>query len=217
MKVTKFGHCCLLIETKGKRILTDPGAWSTLQNDVSNLDIILITHEHPDHIHTPSLQTILNNNKNAKIFTNSGVGKILSEEGIDFTLLENGDATDVDILIESVEGKHEEIYESLGQVQNTGYFIDNTLFYPGDSFSVLDKKVKILAAPIVAPWASFKECVDYIKNVGPRVAIPVHDGMLREEAPGPTYRLPPQILESLGITFEVIKPGTTKDFSDIAD
>jgi L-ascorbate metabolism protein UlaG (beta-lactamase superfamily) len=215
MKITKFGHCCLLIETKKKRILTDPGAWSVLQNEVQDIDIILITHEHADHVHVESLQTILDNNKNAKVFTNSGVGKILKEKGINFTLLENGDKYESDILIESMEGKHEEIYENLGQVQNTGYFIESKFFYPGDSFTLPEKKVIILAAPIVAPWASFRECVDYIKRISPKVAIPVHDGMLKEEAPGPTYRLPPQILEPLGIRFEIIKPGEEKDFSDI--
>ena len=50
MQITKFGQCCLLIEVAGKRILTDPGRFSVSQNDVSNIDIILITHEHADHL-----------------------------------------------------------------------------------------------------------------------------------------------------------------------
>ncbi len=76
-----------------------------------------------------------------------------------------------------------------------------------------NKKVVILAAPIVAPWSSFGECVDYIKKISPKVAIPVHDGLLKEDTPGPTYRLPPQILEPLGILFEVLEPGVETDFS----
>jgi hypothetical protein len=114
----------------------------------------------------------------------------------------------------SLEGKHEEIYGDSGIVQNTGYFIESTFFYPGDSFSVPEKKVTILATPIIGPWASLKECTNYIKRVNPKVAVPVHDGMLKENASGPTYRLPPQILESLDIKFEVIKVGEEKDFSE---
>lgn len=213
MKITKFGHCCLLIEVKGKRILTDPGSWSTLQNDVTSLDAVLITHEHADHLHTESLQIILSNNPGAKVFTNAGVGKLLAEKGMPFELLERGAETNIGVLIESIEGKHEEIYENLGQVQNTGYFIDETFFYPGDSFTVPEKKVSILAAPIIAPWATLKECVDYIKKVNPTIAIPVHDGMLRSVATGLVTKLPLQILTPLGITYEVIEDGKTKEFN----
>lgn len=49
MKITKFGHCCLLIEENGVRILTDPGTYSTQQSEVKNIDFVLITHEHADH------------------------------------------------------------------------------------------------------------------------------------------------------------------------
>src|SRR4051812_27786091 len=56
MKIKKLGHCCLVIETKGIRIMTDPGNYSTLQADEKNIDIILITHEHTDHLHIESLK-----------------------------------------------------------------------------------------------------------------------------------------------------------------
>ncbi len=29
MKIKKIGHCCLIIETKGVRIMTDPGTFTT--------------------------------------------------------------------------------------------------------------------------------------------------------------------------------------------
>lgn len=67
MKIKNFGHCCLLIEENNVRILTDPGISSVGQEDVKNLNVILITHEHPDHIHIPSLKNCLVNNPNAEI------------------------------------------------------------------------------------------------------------------------------------------------------
>jgi len=82
MKVTKFGHCCLLIEEKGLRILTDPGSYSTAQNDIKNIDVILITHEHADHMHIPSLKNCIKNNPKARIITNKGVAKMLDNEKI---------------------------------------------------------------------------------------------------------------------------------------
>jgi L-ascorbate metabolism protein UlaG (beta-lactamase superfamily) len=59
MKITKIGHCCLLIEEKGLRILTDPGAWSEAQNELKNIQLILITHEHQDHFYLDSLKQVL--------------------------------------------------------------------------------------------------------------------------------------------------------------
>ncbi len=70
MKITKFGHCCLLIEEKGVRILTDPGTYSTQQSEVKNIDFVLITHEHADHFHVDSLKALLKNNPQAKVIPN---------------------------------------------------------------------------------------------------------------------------------------------------
>lgn len=208
MKITKLGHCCLLIEYKNKRILTDPGSYSVSQNEIFDLDLILITHEHPDHLHVESLETILKNNPLAKIITNTSVGKILSEKNIDFDILEDQQSTSFEsIILEGFGTEHEEIYQELGKVENTGYFIDNKLFYPGDAFTNPMKPVDILALPIVAPWTTFKTAMEYVLEIKPNIAFPVHDGMIIEGRSGPIYRLPPQILESHNIKFIPLQNG----------
>jgi len=90
MKITKLGHCCLIIEENGVKILTDPGTYTTEQNNVKDVDIVLITHEHQDHFHLESVKTILANNPKAKIITNNAVGGLLKEAGINCELLEDG-------------------------------------------------------------------------------------------------------------------------------
>jgi L-ascorbate metabolism protein UlaG (beta-lactamase superfamily) len=213
MNITKLGHCCLLIEIAGKRVLTDPGAWSTLQNDVRDIDLILITHEHTDHLHIESLEQVLKNNPQAKIVTNSSVGKLLAAKSIPFEVLEDGrQATVCEISLEAFGTAHAEIFAELGQVQNTGFFINDILFYPGDAFTLPGKPVDVLALPIVGPWTSFKQAMNYAIQIHPRVCFPVHDGMLISDRPGPTYRLPPQILAAHGIEFVVIGVGETKEF-----
>lgn len=117
MKITKLGHCCLLVGTKGKRIVTDPGFFSSSQNDLTNIDAVIITHEHEDHLHIPSLVALLLGNEGLKVFTNSTVGKKLKEKGIAYETLENGEVNEVpNLTLESVEGKHEEIFEEIGNV-----------------------------------------------------------------------------------------------------
>ena len=49
MKITHFGHSCLLVEIDGTRVLFDPGTFSHGFEGIEGLDAILITHQHPDH------------------------------------------------------------------------------------------------------------------------------------------------------------------------
>ncbi len=206
MKLTKLGHCTLVVEEGELRILTDPGGWTTAQNEVRNVDIILITHEHPDHLHVNSVKIVLQNNPQAKIYTNRGAGKILKDAGVPFELLENGRSmTEKGVLIEAFGEEHAYIYKTLPSVINTGYFIANKFFYPGDAFTNPGKPPEILALPVAGPWLKISEAIDYAKAVHPTKCFPVHDGMLKHF--GPFHNHPKNILTPLGINFFVPEEG----------
>lgn len=204
MKLTKLGHCCLIIEENGLRIMTDPGHYSTAQNEAKNIDLVLFTHEHQDHLHLESLRKVLENNPQAKIITNQGVGKILQAEGIPFeTLLHSQKASVKSVLIEGFGDKHAEIYETMLIVQNTGYFIANRFFYPGDALTNPGKAVEILALPVAGPWLSIKNSLNYAKEIKPKTCFPVHDGMLKFF--GAAHALPEKIVPSFGSSFFIPK------------
>ena len=214
MNITKFGHCCLLIEVKGVRILTDPGNYNTTP-EVEGIDVILITHEHPDHLHVESLQVVLGKNPAVRVFSHVGVGKILDEAKIVYTPIVDGETVIVKgVSIESSGSEHACIHHDLPAVQNTGFYIDDTLFYPGDSFHNPNKKIAVLALPVAGPWMKLEEAIEYAKLIKPRVVFPVHDGMLRQGIElGPTRRLPTLLLEPLGITYVDMTEGSVHDFS----
>lgn len=135
MHITKFGHSCLLVEEKRVRVLIDPGGYSTLQNEVKDIDLILITHEHQDHLDMESLKTILRSSPEAKIVTNGGVGEMLTGEGIEFQQMGDGESVTVkDVLIEAFGKDHAVIHSTIPVIQNTGFFIADRFFYPGDAF-----------------------------------------------------------------------------------
>ena len=48
MRITKFGHACVRLETDGHVIVLDPGAF-TEPEAVDGATAVLITHEHADH------------------------------------------------------------------------------------------------------------------------------------------------------------------------
>ena len=213
MQITKFGQCCLLIEVAGKRILTDPGRFSVAQNDVTNIDLILITHEHADHLHSESLQIILEKNPAAKVVTNESVGKILAGFGISYEVL--AEALPVEccgVALEAFEGKHAEIFEDYGQVQNTGFFIAEQLFYPGDSYIEPGKPVPVLALPVAGPWCKLSDAVGYAIRVNPGKAFPVHDAILNSDGITLTHGLFESQLKAHGIEFVPMKDAAVHNF-----
>ena len=213
MNIKKIGHCCLLIKTDNITILTDPGSYSTEQNSITGIDIVLITHEHTDHLHVNSVKEIIKNNPDVLIVTNSSVGKKLDEVNVQYSVVEGRSIFNVkDTLIESFDSKHEEIFGELGQVQNTGYFIDNKLFYPGDSYCNPEKPIDVLALPVAGPWCRIKESIDYALLVKPKVAFPVHDGMLQQDKTGGAHKIPEKVLTENGIEFVIMNSGDEKEF-----
>src|SRR5574343_454140 len=96
MTITKLGHCCLIVDVRGTRFLTDPGAYTTAQNTVKGIHYIVISHEHTDHLHVESLKIVLANNPDAKVISNEVVGKILKKESIPYIKIDDGDKATFD-------------------------------------------------------------------------------------------------------------------------
>jgi len=214
MRIEKLGHCCLIIEVNGLRILTDPGMWTVEQHaSVKNIDAILITHDHGDHVHTDSIKTILQNNPDAVIYTNSGTGEMLKEAGLPYEALEGTSKLSVkDLELEAFDCNHEPIYQGIAMPQNTGYWIGPDLFYPGDSLTHPGKQVNILALPVSGPWMVIGQGIDYAKNVKPKKCFPVHDGFLKDEIIELFHGLPQKMLAGAGIAFTPLKAGDSAEF-----
>jgi L-ascorbate metabolism protein UlaG (beta-lactamase superfamily) len=182
-----------------------------MQSEARDIDLILITHEHPDHLHIGSLKEVLTNNSNAKVITNTSVGKILDSEGIEYKNVSDGDHFEFkSVKIEGYGTKHQEIYKDFGQVENTGYFIDGKMFYPGDAFYDPQRQVDILALPVAGPWCNIHDAIEYALKIKPRVAFPVHDAF--SPLPGSIYSIPKKYLPEAGVEFVVIGIGETKEF-----
>jgi L-ascorbate metabolism protein UlaG (beta-lactamase superfamily) len=210
MKITKLGHCCLLIETKDKRILTDPGSYTVeAHSKLESIDYILFTHEHQDHYHLESLKKILDKNPEAIIYSNSSVSELLDNEGIKNKLVKNGDSILLgEISIVGIGEEHVQMHKDIPLSSNLGFFIDEKLWYPGDAFTNPEIEVEILALPVSGPWMKIGEAIDYAILIKPKVAFPVHDGTRF----GSAHRFPSQILPNYGIKFVPMIEGDIKEF-----
>ncbi|MBI2607537.1 MAG: MBL fold metallo-hydrolase [Candidatus Doudnabacteria bacterium] len=206
MKIHKIGHSCLVIEDAGSKILIDPGNVTTDQNKEKNLDAVLITHVHPDHMDPDSIKTILKNNPNARIIANLRSGKDLEKAGIDYEILKNGTTMILgSIIVEGFDSDHAPIYPGIEMVLNTGFYINHRFFHCGDSLTLPPKPVEILAMPVGAPWATIGQSLDYAKAIKSKIALPIHDGMLSYY--GPFHFLPEKFLPETGTKFVPLKAG----------
>lgn len=213
MIITKIGHCCLLIEESGKRIMTDPGMFTVGEHELENIDIVVYTHEHGDHFHLESLKELVAKNPEVTIIANSAVGKLLDEAGIVYETLEGTDTREVlGVYFEAFDAKHEEIFEEFGQVKNTGYFITERLFYPGDAFADPGKPIEILALPVAGPWCKVCDVIRYALSVKPKIAFPVHDSVLSPAGVGIHHNVVGANLVNSETEFRPMKPGDSEEF-----
>jgi glyoxylase-like metal-dependent hydrolase (beta-lactamase superfamily II) len=70
MRLTHLGHACLLVETAAARLLIDPGTMSAF-DDVVDLDAVLVTHQHGDHVDPARLPALLAANPGATLFVDA--------------------------------------------------------------------------------------------------------------------------------------------------
>ncbi|MDB5178910.1 MAG: fold metallo-hydrolase [Patescibacteria group bacterium] len=210
MRITKYGHACLLIEEGKAKFLIDPGAFSKGFEGVTGLSAVMITHQHADHLVAENIKALLAANPEAKVLADEGSVMVLSEAGVMAHAMHEGDEQTIAGVKVAVFGKdHAEIHPDIPGIPDVGYMIAERFFYPGDSYMVPGRPVEVLAAPAGAPWLKVSEAVDYVRAVKPKVAIPVHDAVLA--MPEMNYGLMKRLTADAGIEVRVVENGQTTE------
>jgi L-ascorbate metabolism protein UlaG (beta-lactamase superfamily) len=180
--LTHLGHACLLVETPTARLLLDPGVLSQFDG-ARDLDAILVTHQHADHVDPARLGPLLAANPGARLLVDADT--VTTVPGLpDHTVVRPGDRlTLAGVTIEVVGGRHADVYADVPGCTNAGYLLDDgALLHPGDSFALPGREVDVLAVPIDGPWLKLAEAIGYVHAVRPRVAVPIHEGETTDPA-----------------------------------
>jgi L-ascorbate metabolism protein UlaG (beta-lactamase superfamily) len=185
MEVTHFGHSCVLLDTGAARLLIDPGNFSADFEELTGIDAVLVTHQHPDHLDPERLPALLKANPQARLVVDSGTGGQLGATKIDVEpeIVEPGTAVQIGgARVEVLGGRHAEIHPDIPVIPNNAYLVDGTHLHPGDSYTPPPEPVDVLFLPTGAPWLKVSEAVDYLRAVAPRTAVPIHEAVLSRPA-----------------------------------
>ena len=201
MRITRYGHSCLLVEDGDARLLLDPGVFSSGFEDLRGLTGVLVTHQHADHLDLARLRPLLEANPDARLHVDEGSAAHL--DGLPHAVVHAGDALSLGTRVEVLGSEHAVIHPEIARVPNVGYLVGGRFFTPGDALTVPEADVEVLGLPTAAPWLKLSEAVGLLRDVRPRLAFPVHDAVLA------TPQIWYQQLAGLapeGTRFEVVAP-----------
>jgi L-ascorbate metabolism protein UlaG (beta-lactamase superfamily) len=180
MLLTKYTHACVRLEKDGNVLVIDPGSYSEPEA-LQDADVVLITHEHADHVDPELLVAAQTGNPSLVVRSNSDVVAQLAALGVRAEAARAGDtfaAAGFDVRV--VGGQHAEIYDGLPGCANIGYVVDGAVYHPGDSLFVPGGDVETLLVPVSGPWLKLREAIEFVQAVAPRRAYPIHEALLSD-------------------------------------
>lgn len=203
MKLTKFTHSCFTLETDGQVLVFDPGNWSTDFVTPGNVAAIVLTHEHADHFDQDLLRSITDKNPDTPIIAPHEMAEKLA--GFRTQGVAPGDNLTVgSFTLRFFGGQHAPIHPEIASVVNVGVLVNDSFYYPGDSFALPGVSVKTLALPVTAPWLKISEPIDFMLEVKPTLAFPVHDHIASDDGKALVDRIIGGFADKNGVRYERI-------------
>jgi L-ascorbate metabolism protein UlaG (beta-lactamase superfamily) len=176
MRITRFGHSCLLVEDGDARLLLDPGVFSAgFEDPRPDRRARHAPARRPPRHRAPDRPARAQ--PDARLHVDEGSAHAQVPD-LPHTVVRDGDVLDLGTTVEVVGSQHAVIHPDIPRIPNVGYLVGERFFTPGDAMTVPEADVEVLGLPTGAPWLKLSEGVELLRAVRPRVAFPVHDAVL---------------------------------------
>jgi L-ascorbate metabolism protein UlaG (beta-lactamase superfamily) len=225
-RVTWLGHATALIEMGDVRLLTDPVVtpWAgPLRNHVpsavrgagvTDVDAVLISHVHPDHLHLASLRRVARGARH--VIVPQGAAPIVDKALRGRARVEEmaiGQRTKAgSVVVEATYAEHKAARPGVGRVMCLGYLIgqDPQVYFAGDTnffdgMAELSDDIDLALLPVGGWWVTLGpghmdalRAAQALELLRPRAALPIHWGTLHPPA---IWRLRPRLQTQPGPAF----------------
>jgi L-ascorbate metabolism protein UlaG (beta-lactamase superfamily) len=175
--IKRLTDSCLLVTTDDGTTLFDPG-FHTFTSGVVDLETvgdvqrILITHEHGDHVSPDFVKWVLDRGTDISVYGNDAVAALLEQSDIP---VDTGIPAGT-----SAEDVRHEVVPSGAAPPNRAWTISGVITHPGDSYAPT-RTAPVLALGLLTPWGSATRSVQFAMDLAPRQVVPVHDFYLSDQ------------------------------------
>lgn len=178
LKITFIGHGTLMLTYAGKVIHADPVSMYADYSTLPKADLILVTHEHGDHLDMKAIQAV--SKAETAIIVNPGSAKSV----LNATVMKNGETKTISgVAVEAVPAYNfDKPFHPKGN--GNGYVLalgDKRILIAGDTENIPEikalKNIDIAFLPMNLPFTMTPEQVaDTAKAMKPKVLYPYHFG-----------------------------------------
>ena len=200
MKITWLGQAGLLFETENKKIRVDPYLSDNVKNfEPKNYrrvpvderflkispDVIVITHNHLDHLDKETLKYYLTDDANCLVLAPNGGWQEIRKFGgnSNYVLFNNGTTwTEGNITFTAVKAEHSDPY-AIGviiQAEGKNYYITGDTLYNEQVFESLPGvELEAVFLPVngVGNNMNMADATKFAKRVNAKYTVPFHIGM----------------------------------------
>ena len=180
MKLTKYGHACVIIEKNGSRVIIDAGGLTELPDDLRRIVAVVCTHVHGDHTNQTNIEKILAQSPDAVVIAHPESLETLRSLRCEKKPVSTDEVITIGNFTLKVRVVDHAVIWKSSPCKNLTVLVDAFYYYAGDSFELIDEQVDVVGVPLSAPWLKVADAIEFARAMNAQNAMPTHNGLLND-------------------------------------